>query len=181
MSAPNFMTMENFSLFVHDTPYCKICPECNSTCGENDDKCNECGADISDVQVVYDEILDSDIVREMEAAASKINKELDIFKVSVESGYYSGHQFFVTTEKDSPELLTNEECKEYWAYDMCRSKAIRKYNAEIRKINKWLKKTGKEMGLVELVCLGRFSNGEAVYSIVKDNAPTVRQAAKMVA
>ena len=179
MSAPNFKTMKDFPLMVIATPYCKVCPECGCTCGTEEDVCSECGADISAVEAVYDEWTDGDNARNMEAAAEKVNEGLDFLKVTVESGYYSGMQFFVDTIKDSPEDLDNEDCQNQ--YGRCRSKAIRDYNAEVRKVNKWLSKQKEELGLTELICVGMFSNGEAVYSKVGENGPTIRQAVKKVA
>lgn len=179
MSTPNFKTMKDFPLFVMPTPYCKVCPECGFTCGEDEDKCPECEADISDVNAGYDELADADNVNNMQTVAERLNKELDFFKVTVESGYYSGLQFFVDSDKDSPEEMDNEDCQYY--FGKCRSKAIRACNSEIRRINKWLVKQGEELGLTELICIGVFSNGEAVYSKVKNHTPTLRQLVKKVA
>ena len=161
MSTPNFKTMEDFPLFVTETPYCKICPECGCTCGSEAEKCDECGADLSSVSAEYDELTDEDNVFNMQTAADKVNEYLTFFKVTVESGYYCGLQFFVDTDKGSPEEMDNGDCQYY--FGKCRSKAIRAYKAEIRYINKWLAQQGKELGLTELICAAIFSNGEAMY------------------
>lgn len=81
-------------------------------------------------------------------------------KLDFKSGYYTGMQIYVE-ETENPHELDNEDCNYY--FDMCRSKAIRKYDAEIRKINRWLDKVAVEYGWRELYCVGIFSNGEAVY------------------
>lgn len=85
---------------------------------------------------------------------------LAFHKLKFESGHYDGIQIYVE-EKENPHELDNDDCNYY--FDMCRSKAIRKYDTEIRKINRWLDKVAKEYGWRELYCLGIFSNGEAVY------------------
>lgn len=81
-------------------------------------------------------------------------------KLDFKSGYYTGIQIYVE-EVENPHELDNEDCHYY--FDMCRSKSIRKYDAEIRKINRWLDKVAVEYGWRQLLCLGIFSNGEAVY------------------
>ena len=51
---------------------------------------------------------------------------------------------------------------------MCRSIAIRKYKAEINRINKKLLPLfEKELGFDHIRCIGVFSNGEAIYERVK--------------
>lgn len=92
------------------------------------------------------------------------NDALTFNEVTFESGYYDGVQLFVK-EKENPHELDNDDCNYY--FDMCRSKAIRKYDAEIRKINKWMDKVATEYGWRELHCLGIFSNGEAIYQYAK--------------
>lgn len=101
------------------------------------------------------------------------NDVLVFHELKIESGYYDGVQIFVE-EKENPHELDNEDCRYY--YDMCRSKAIRKYDAEIRKINKWMEKVATQYGWEEIICLGVFSNGEAVYKY----ANRLRDAVKAV-
>lgn len=90
----------------------------------------------------------------------KFNEELTFHSIELKDGYYEGVQLYVNTT-ENPHTLDNEDCKYY--YDMCRSQAIRKYEAEIRKINKWMKKVAIEYGWRKINCLGVFSNGEAIY------------------
>lgn len=106
-------------------------------------------------------------------AMEKFNNTLVFHELEFRSGYYDGVQLYVK-EKDNPYELDNEDCRYY--YDMCRSKAIRKYDAEVRKINKWMDGTTVEYGWEELICLGVFSNGEAVYQY----ANRIREAVKAV-
>ena len=94
----------------------------------------------------------------------EFNNELTFHEITFKSGYYEGVQLFVE-EKENPHELDNDDCNYY--YDMCRSKAIRKYDAEIRKINRFMDKVAIQYGWKELHCLGVFSNGEAIYQYAK--------------
>ena len=94
----------------------------------------------------------------------ELNDNLTFHEITFKSGYYDGVQLYVE-EKENPHELDNEDCRYY--YDMCRSQAIRKYDAEIRKINKWMDKVATQHGWKELYCLGIFSNGEAIYEYAK--------------
>ena len=94
------------------------------------------------------------------------NNTLTFHEVIFHSGYYDGIQLYVEENYYLPYELDNEDCHYY--YNMCRSKAIRKYDSEVRKINKWMDKIATQYGWRELHCLGIFSNGEAVYSYVQE-------------
>ena len=89
---------------------------------------------------------------------------LTFHELTLKSGYYDGVQIYVE-EKENPYELDNEDCHYY--YDMCRSKAIRKYESEVRKINRWMDKVASQYGWRELHCLGIFSNGEAIYQYAR--------------
>jgi hypothetical protein len=90
-----------------------------------------------------------------------INDELLFHEIKIQSGYYSGVQFYVEVNHDLTEdkSYTSSDCHYY--FDCCRSVAYRKYNAEIRKINRKLAELSKKYGFQEYVCTARFSNGEA--------------------
>lgn len=163
MSAPNFKTMADFPLFVTETPYCKVCPECGCTCAKEAEECDECGTSLKDIEAVYDEIEDNDLRTEMMLAKDRLNVGLQFHKVTVESGYYVGLQFYVDTRID-PNELDNDACRYEW--DICRSEACRRYGVERRRLAKALRKEAEDLGLTELVCTGIFSNGEAVYARV---------------
>lgn len=98
-----------------------------------------------------------------------LNSELKFFKISIESGYYTGAQLWVDVTRDADNAgfyddgydTDNWYCR-YW-FDMCRSEAIRKYEAERRKVLRMLAKLAKSWGFEEYVCIARFSNGEAWY------------------
>lgn len=139
MSTPNFHMMKNFDLFVKAY--------------EPEEEYDEFEAEFfyDDIFQGYDGFKD---------VMEELNDNLTFHKIEFESGYYSGVQLYVE-EKENPHELDNEDCRYY--YDMCRSQAVRKYDAEIRKINKWMNKTAVEYGWRKLHCLGVFSNGEAIY------------------
>ena len=176
MSAPNFHTMENFKLYVQVFESMSL-----------DDYKAECFPDDDDYYPDYVEAEDEDdknrILEESYDEAMKMwnylfyddiahgydgfkdlmeefSDNLVFHKVYMKSGYYDGIQLYVE-EMDNPYELDNSDCRYY--YDMCRSQAIRKYDAEIRKINRWMDNVATEYGWRELHCLGIFSNGEAVY------------------
>ena len=181
MSAPNFKTMANFPLIVADNPHCKRCPECGTANDPHNSVCDECGTSLEGVEEIYDDLAAEDICSEMQRAAERINKELDFHKVTVESGYYVGVQFYVEEDFkgfDSLEDMENEDSQYY--YGMCRSKMLRKFKTECNKIRRELHKAREELGLMQLGCIGIFSNGEAIYEkIDPKKGPTLRQAAKM--
>lgn len=113
-------------------------------------------------QTFYDDIWDD--ADGFKSMMEDFSDALTFHELSFKSGYYEGVQIYVK-EKENPHELDNDDCNYY--FDMCRSKAIRKYDAEIRKINKWMDKVATEYGWRELHCLGIFSNGEAIYQYAK--------------
>ena len=93
------------------------------------------------------------------------NNTLIFHELKFESGYYSGVQIYVEEKEENPYDLDNDDCRYY--YDMCRSKSIRKYDSEIKKINRWMEKIAAQYGWKKLYCVGIFSNGEAIYEYAK--------------
>ena len=172
MSAVNFATMENFPLYVLNSTTCPVCPSCGTHWdNDNGDTCLECGYQ-GEPEEAYDPFEDAYNSRALSAAAETVNDELAFFRVSVRSGYYFGMQFYVEEPELSPAELDNEGCRYNW--DMCRSVAIRRRNAEIRKVNRWLEKTAREYGMMKLVCVGRFSNGECLYQEADSRAAVLK-------
>ena len=137
MSTANFYNDEFFDLYVWDS--------------EQEDAC------------YYDRILEDEI----NYAEKKLKKSLDFFEISLKAGYYEGAQLLVKEncycrEYGNPYEIDNEDCKYQW--DLCKSRAIRKYESEKNFINrKFLPVLAEFLGMKKLYCLGRFSNGEAVY------------------
>ena len=102
--------------------------------------------------------------------AEEFTENLTFYDVTIEYGYYESYQFYVVEkfnryfdlDKESKYCIDNDEAHEY--FDMCRSEALRKADAEKRKIRKWLLSLA-ENGFNHIVCVERFSNGEAIYEM----------------
>lgn len=101
--------------------------------------------------------------------AKRFTDGLTFHTVTIEGGYYYGFQFIVDEafshsfdlDKESVYCISNEEAHDY--FGMCRSEALRKADAEKRKIRKWLESFENENGYEILVRTAMFSNGEAIY------------------
>lgn len=176
MSTPNFYTQRNFKLYVqsfepmtmeeyeaeefsNDEYYY---PEYLSAQSDSRKK-YILEKSYNKTMTFWNEEFYSDIVNGYDGfkeLMEEFNNCLMFHEVQFKSGYYDGIQLYVE-EKENPHKLDNDDCRYY--YDMCRSKAIRKYEAEIRKINRFMNKVATQYGWKELVCLGVFSNGEAIY------------------
>lgn len=139
MSTPNFYNQKNFDLYIKAY--------------EPEEEYNELEAEIFYEDIVWG----YDGFKEL---MEKLNNDLTFHSMEFKDGYYTGVQIYVNTT-ENPHELDNEDCKYY--FDMYRSQAIRKYEAEIRKINKWMEKVATQYGWRKLHCLGIFSNGEAIY------------------
>ena len=172
MSTCNFHSMENFDLWAVSSErfYTKYCAACN--CGGLDgDTCEICGADLSKIEPEYDEITAQIFFDELENRVQEENDHLKFFEISVKSGYYDGLQLYVDLTQaadnagftdNGPEYLENDDAHYY--FDMCRSKCIRAYESEKRKVNKILAIIGGAYGLDKLGIFARFSNGETWYT-----------------
>lgn len=88
------------------------------------------------------------------------NLDLKFHKVKVRAGYYEGGQIVFEKIHD-PNEMDNDDTRYY--FDMCRSKAIRAYDVEVRKINRRIDKFCKEGAWSKLGIVGRFSDGSCVY------------------
>jgi hypothetical protein len=108
-----------------------------------------------------------DIMKDLEEE----NAGLLFHEITIESGYYEGLQLYVTLThaadnagltENGPEYVDNESTRYY--LDLCRSAAIRKYEAEQRKVNRILAKIGRAYGMDKLAIYARFSNGETWYT-----------------
>lgn len=160
MGTCNYISQDKFDLYITtyevDEEYIKEYEEVNGY--EFDEEW--------DSQIFYE-----DIYMEAERLANKLNEELMFYQIEIRSGYYDGLQTIIqgTDWYDgyyNIEDVSNYDCHYY--FDMCRSKAIRKHNAEVNKINKKLLPLfKKELGFEHIRCIGVFSNGEAVYERVK--------------
>ena len=171
MGTCNFNSMTNFDLWAvgSDRFYTKFCPECGY--GNTGEECELCGADLADIDPEFDDLAEmffyEDILQDLE----KENAVLLFHEISIESGYYEGLQLYVSLTHaadnagftdNGPEYADNESTRYY--LDLCRSAAIRKYEAEQRKVNRILAKIGRAYGMDKLAIYARFSNGETWYT-----------------
>lgn len=172
MSTPNFITQRDIPLMIlDDTDYnWPVCPECGGWIKVRVDDsgtgyCTDCGKEVKvdECDTRFDDDGYCEIVRYHEGHIESFNETLTFFKVVLRDGHYRGVQTLVECEND-PHELDNYWCRYYW--DLCRSRAIRKHEAEERRVVKYLKHLKNE-GFDELVCVGIFSNGEAVYEYVR--------------
>jgi hypothetical protein len=110
-----------------------------------------------------------EIFRDAEKLAEDFTENLKYHDITIISGYYSGFQFYVEEKysgyfdlnKSSEYCIENDDAHYY--FDVCRSVAIRESDREKRKIKRWLESL-VNYGYDIIVCVGRFSNGEAVYT-----------------
>lgn len=177
MATSNFKTMTNFPLIILNDIKEKICPECGCGCSDDADKCEDCGCDISDVEAIVNYSLCSEIIRGMEKVAEELNDIQEFYTVTVESGHYEGVQFYVDEKYCDIEDMSNEESRN--EFGICRSEMLRRYKVAGNTIRRELRKIAKDIGLDEVVCVARFSNGEAWFQKVDSNKPLpVKVAAK---
>lgn len=181
MSTPNFYTQKNFDLYVKSFEAISL-EEYEAEEFQYDDYLYpEYQVAVSDewkkhileksyngTMEFWNETFYEDIFEGYDGFKSlmeEFNDSLIFHELTFKSGYYEGVQIFMEEKEEVPYYLDNEDCHYY--YDMCRSVAIKKYDAEINKINKWMKKIATQYGWKKLNCLGIFSNGEAVYEYAK--------------
>ena len=170
MGTCNFNSMTNFDLWAINDFYFKVCPECFTGCPDGDE-CEYCGADLSDVSAEFDEIGEQEFYEEVLQELEEINRGLLFHEITIKSGYYVGLQLYVSLTHaadnagftdNGPEYADNESTRYY--LDLCRSAAIRKYEAEQRKVNRQLAKIGRAYGMDKLAIYACFSNGETWYT-----------------
>lgn len=168
MSTPNFRTQEDFPLYIKDDSefYARFCPDCGTLNDTDAEDCEECGAELPDPS--FDELECQVFFEDVRDALTGVNDRLRFFKIHVMGGYYSGAQFYVEEIEDSPHDLDNDDCRYTW--DLCRSAAIRKRDAEQRRVCRELSKLAGAWGFEKYICGGIFSNGEAIYYKVRTAA-----------
>ena len=101
--------------------------------------------------------------------AMEFSNKLTFHTVIVEPGHYTGFQFVVNEkygnqfdlDKASDYCIDNDDA--HYFFDMCRSEAIRRADAEKRKIKRWLNGL-LVFGYNRISCIDVFSSGEAVYA-----------------
>lgn len=177
MSTANFYSQENFKLCVNFFEAISM-EEYEKEYFQDDDRCYpeyEATSDAewkkelleksyNETMSFWEDIFYTDILTGADGfkgLMEDFNDSLTFHELTFKSGYYSGIQLYVEEKEENPHELDNDDCHYY--YDMCRSKAIRKYDSEVRKINRWMDKIATQYGWKELNCVGIFSNGEAIY------------------
>lgn len=179
MSTPNFCNQRNFKLYVQSFEPIDIEEyEAEYFADDEYNYPDSLEESYEDAMRVWEELFYDDLYNGADGfkgLMEEFNDTLTFHEIRFESGYYTGVQLYVE-EKENPHELDNEDCHYY--FDMCRSKAIRRYDAEIRKINKWMDKVATQYGWQELIRLGVFSNGEAIYSYAEKLRNAVRGVAE---
>lgn len=167
MSTPNFKTQRDFDLYVTDNflqyPY---------ELDENDDFV----LDTKGNPIInYDEepFFDYSYFDECKNYTDdNLNSKLVFFTISFEDGYYSGIQTFIETKHPNdfdaldflahPQYYDSQELFAEFGYNTYILK--RKILAEIKHINNdLLPELARMYNFDKLVCVGIFSNGEAIY------------------
>lgn len=169
MATANFKTMADFPLIVGSNTYIRVCPECGISNDATAEKCEDCGCNLTGEDAILDELYSRDLVEQMEKVAVELNDAQPFYEVTVESGYYSGIQFYVDSKYWHIEDMDNDESQD--EFGMCRSEMLRKYKVAGNTIRKGLYKAKDDLGLDELICTARFSNGEAWYQKVDTRKP----------
>lgn len=164
MSTANFNNNQlGFPLYVRDDYYSKVCPECGCWNMETAETCEDCGENLENVEARYDELENEIHFNEVQDDLRRDSMVLRFFNVKAVSGYYSGVQFDVDWKDNigDPEELDNDDA--HYFFGCCRSQMLRKYQSERRTLAKRLKQLADLHGFEEIVCVGVFSNGEAIY------------------
>ena len=131
MNNTNYKETENFPLVATPLKAVRRCPDCGHRCDPNEIICPSCGAGNIDkrAQAEIDEVSERNLYYAMGKAADEFNKILDLFHIWVLKGQCFGYQFFV------------EDCSEG---------ATAEVAEDVETIKKWLRGTGKQLGLVEI-------------------------------
>ena len=109
----------------------------------------------------FDELLAEDWYDDAKQIFDPFHETLRFHNVSIASGYYGDYQILITFKHFREDLEDNDYCR--WFFDMPRSKALRAFDAEKRKIERWLDKNAANMGFEHIAPIARFSNGEVWY------------------
>ena len=117
MSAANFCTMRDFPLFAKDYyEDAKRCPECGAILSADDTECEFCECNELEDYQYYDECAAYDERQEIEDKLLDFNRGLLFHEVKLQSGYYSGVQFYVEINHDLTEDqdYSNDDCHYYF-------------------------------------------------------------------
>lgn len=114
----------------------------------------------------------SDIYDQVSSWLDQVNlQELTLFELSCESGYYTGMQLYAKIR--SPHFsgtYSREELQElddddaYWLFECnTASELMELYEKERQYIAQLFELVASDYGFIHIRCIGRFSNGEAIY------------------
>ena len=101
------------------------------------------------------------VVAEMEKAAQDLNERQTFFKVSVESGYYDGVQFYVEGEYHN--VMGWDENDAVDEFGMTLGEVQNDYLHAQEVVREGLLEAAGRIGLARLEVSARFSNGETWY------------------
>lgn len=116
-----------------------------------------------------------DIYDQVSSWLNQVNDgELNLFEVSVVSGYYTGLQLYAQVRSchfSSPYTLEElEELDDDDAYDLfgCNtaSELMALYEKERQYVAQLFEQVASDYGFIHIRCIGRFSSGEAIYEEV---------------
>lgn len=101
-------------------------------------------------------------------------RELDLFEVSIVSGYYTGLQLYAQVRSyHFAAPYTREELEElddddaYWLFECNTARELMKlYEKERQYIAQLFEQIASDYGFIHIRCIGRFSNGSALYEEV---------------
>lgn len=100
----------------------------------------------------------------------EFNDKLNHFELFIESGYYSGFQYNVKetdnyNDYESVQDINDEDADYY--YGMSAKEIKAEFENELKQIREFLKSKINSPYIIELNCMGIFSNGEAIYKEAK--------------
>lgn len=144
MSTPNFVSQKNHPLYVFDESKFAYYDEDGAF-----EYFDDCAA-----QWFY---------RDIQDVLDGLNDGLDYHKVIIRSGYYCDAQLYVEDTTDWYDIRDIDDDDAMYQYGRTAEEVIADYDSETAAINAWLKENAPALGADEYVCVGIFSNGEAVY------------------
>lgn len=128
---------------------------------ENDDEYTENHylAEIDDMEIP-----------QREEELNDFNTGLKHFELKLESGYYQGVQYDIEetdsyNDYESIQDITDEDANYYYGLSAKEVKA--EFENDLAKIREFLQKQVNSPYVIELNCMGIFSNGEAIYKEAK--------------
>lgn len=162
MATSNFITQDDFPLYVMDDPTYLVCSACGEVCEEGEDCCPICGESLS---TCFDDLAAEELIDEMKTYIGEANEQLTAYEIQIKSGYYTGLQLYVVELLPDPSDYPDfDNSDAHYYFDMCLSKAKRFHAAQKRKTIRLMDQIASQMGMDKLGIYARFSNGETWYT-----------------